>query len=627
MTIMVQNRTPNRAMRAIGARIVGTAVMVFASVASPAAAMAIELPLGAAEGAPAVTGIVQSGVDDFTFRSYDADFFLDRDAAGRSTLLTVETFVAVFPADQNHGMRRAIPNDYKGSPIEPTNISVEDESGAARPFEVSTDGDFTLVTSAADSFVDGEQTYVFSYQQSNVTRYAGDTAADEFYWDTNGDGWNQSFTTATATVHLGEGLSDALIAPPDCYWGIRGSSSECEITASDSHTFVATHSPLAPRQNITVAFGFSPGTFVARDSSYWGSPASYGQLVGLVAALGALVWAIRLRRTTLADAAGRPTIIAEYAPPRGVSIVTSALVLTKRDKAIAAQILDFAVQGRLRILDKKAKKFLFSYNEYRLELVDSAGVHGHQLGILTALFGPSLRSGSVRNLTTPDTELSEVLRKLLLSERSGLVEAGYRRKVELSSFFPLMVAVAAVVLSFLFGSILITGSYGSAFPFVVIGIAIAAALVSAKLLFRTPLTAQGAELRDHLEGLELYIRLAEADRLRMLQSPDGALREVNESTGDIDVLKVYEKLLPYAVLFGLEEMWSTQLSRYYAESSPSWYSGSGAFSGVVFASSISSISSSIASSYSGSASSSSSGGSGGGGSSGGGGGGGGGGGV
>ena len=39
-----------------------------------------------------------------------------------------------------------------------------------------------------------------------------------------------------------------------------------------------------------------------------------------------------------------------------------------------------------------------------------------------------------------------------------------------------------------------------------------------------PLTEHGREPRDHLEGLRLYIRLAEADRLRVLQSPSGALR-------------------------------------------------------------------------------------------------------
>ncbi len=145
------------------------------------------------------------------------------------------------------------------------------------------------------------------------------------------------------------------------------------------------------------------------------------------------------------------------------------------------------------------------------------------------------------------------------------------------------------------------------------------------LTTRKPLTDKGAELRDHLEGLKEYIRLAEADRLRVLQSPQGAESTPVSTSDPREVLKLNEKLLPYSVLFGLEKEWAEELSKYYVEEPPDWYSGSTAFNAAVFASSISSISSSASSSMSGS--SSSSGGSGGGGSSGGGGGGGGGGGF
>jgi len=94
------------------------------------------------------------------------------------------------------------------------------------------------------------------------------------------------------------------------------------------------------------------------------------------------------------------------------------------------------------------------------------------------------------------------------------------------------------------------------------------------------------------------------------------------------IVRVYERLLPYAVLFGQEKEWARELERYYAEQGPDWYHGvTPGFTFAHFSSSIGSLSSTVSSSYSGSSSSSSSGGSGGGGSSGGGGGGGGGGGV
>ncbi|MEO6943892.1 MAG: DUF2207 domain-containing protein, partial [Lacisediminihabitans sp.] len=124
--------------------------------------------------------------------------------------------------------------------------------------------------------------------------------------------------------------------------------------------------------------------------------------------------------------------------------------------------------------------------------------------------------------------------------------------------------------------------------------------------------------------LREYISLAEADRLRYLQSPKGAERAVVTADDQRQVIKINERLLPYAVLFGIEKEWAEELGRYYEKSGeqPSWYVGSGAFNAAIFASSIGSVSVSASSAYS-----STSGGSGGGAVSGGGGGGGGGGGV
>jgi uncharacterized membrane protein YgcG len=139
-----------------------------------------------------------------------------------------------------------------------------------------------------------------------------------------------------------------------------------------------------------------------------------------------------------------------------------------------------------------------------------------------------------------------------------------------------------------------------------------------------PLTDKGLELRRHLLGLKTYIQVAEKDRIAMLQSPEG----VEKIGATIDpentkkMINLYEKVLPYAVLFGQEKQWNQQLGQYYesAGASPDWYSGNTAFNAAVFSSAMTSFN--TATSYA-TATSSSSGGSSGGGSSGGGGGGGG----
>jgi hypothetical protein len=66
-------------------------------------------------------------------------------------------------------------------------------------------------------------------------------------------------------------------------------------------------------------------------------------------------------------------------------------------------------------------------------------------------------------------------------------------------------------------------------------------------------TAAAEPIIDYLWGIHDYIKLAERERFAVLQSPEGAQRSA------LDVLLLNEKLLPFAVLFGLEKQWAAQL--------------------------------------------------------------------
>ena len=111
----------------------------------------------------------------------------------------------------------------------------------------------------------------------------------------------------------------------------------------------------------------------------------------------------------------------------------------------------------------------------------------------------------------------------------------------------------------------------------------------------------------------------------MLQSPDGAEKTSIDPTDKKQLVKLYESLLPYAVLFGLEKQWAQEFAKLY-EQPPDWYGGSAAFNAAAFSHAVGGFNSAAAASFSAPSSSGSSG-FGGGGFSGGGGGGGGGGGL
>ncbi|MBC7441067.1 MAG: DUF2207 domain-containing protein [Ramlibacter sp.] len=610
-------------------------------VAAPAAAVTESAPVHDSAAPP----IVATGTADFTFDSWHSDFRLGRTQDGHSALTTTETIVARFPeSDQNRGIRRAIPTHYDGHPTDLTLVSVTDENGRPRATETETtdvDGDqFLEVTIAAEDYVHGANTYVIQYRQVDVTLAPTDAQVEEFYWEANGTGWAQPFGDVSATLTVAGDLSPRLTGQAACYQGDRDSSEPCagltETSVDGTAVFDATAGSLEPYQGLTVSVAFEPGTFVPRDQSFTANPfpgiGLGALLLGVVLSAAAAV----ARATRWRSAPGRPTLIAEYLPPAGVNLLQAGNVTRTSAKAMAAQFLSFAVRGNVRVLEGEGKQ------HYLLELRHARSLDPAATSVLRLLF-PGLHEGTRRDLKAKDTVLGKGLTKQLQAVRQQVLTDGLREKKggRLRGWL-LAGAVLTGILCALGGIVALATEVGGAWPAVILiaGVMVSTATIALAGSVR-PLTPAGAELRDYLAGVKLYIGVAETDRLRVLQSPEGALRSpyrpdtasvlgtAPDPGNPLQVLKLYERLLPFAVLFGQEKEWSAVLGDYYVRSGsqPDWYAGSAPFSPVWFAAGLSSFTSSTSASWSGSASSSSSSGSGGGGSVGGGGGGGGGGGV
>lgn len=561
-------------------------------------------------------GAVFAAANDFTISRYDMKLELGRDSEQRSTLKTTETITAQFPeSDQNHGIERAIPTAYDGHTTSLQIESVKSDSGADLPYTTYESGNNTVVRiGEADAYVHGAKTYVLTYTQRDVTRYYVDTGRDEFYWDLNGVDWKVPIRQFTAQLTLDSGLSGAL-QQAVCYRGMAGAQTSCRLD-QEGTVFRTSADSLTAGENVTVALGFTKGVFGVYQPSplerllpWWIGAMVVSGAVSFVALIWAM-WRLGNQKNRLREIG---TIVPEYLPPKEASVTTSAEVIDTPRAVLAAQLMDFAVRHYLRIIETKEKTF-WSNAEYTLEILKPIDtLRAEEQELLRDMFdgdaavGRQLEMKKLQNNTALYSRMQDnpgKLKKLVRGNYALRSKDPVRTKwfTRLAQVLLLLGVVTLAPLTIVLAGVIWLMGYTL-----------------------WPLTDKGLVLRRYLDGMKLYIGVAEEERLKLLQSPEGAEkvgRHATDSPGKI--VKLYERMLPYAVLFGQEKEWSKQLGSYYesAGSSPEWYAGShsGVFNAAVLSSAMSNFSTTSA--YT-SASSSSSGGSGGGGSSGGGGGGGG----
>lgn len=564
-----------------------------------------------------------ANVDDFEFESFAATYHLGIEDSGASTLLVEENLVALFPEyDQNRGLARYIPRSYQEEDLETEILSVSDGT-SDRDFSVFFEEDFVVVESVVPegSFVQGRQVYEISYSQRHIIGDFPQENRQEFYWDINGTGWPQFFGRVSADVIVDQGIVPSLLADQvACYRGSEGSTSQCDVAVvtepDGSVRFSVNELNLGPFQTVTIAFGFQPDTFVAPERGLF---ALWWQVLFVVAGVLSIAMALTMlwaRMTFHKDQPGRPTIITEYLPPKEVSIAQAAHLLGKTSVLPTALLLDLAVRGHIRLREGESR------NTWEVLRTDTRMDHTDEAA-LRALLGELPAHGTALRIPTKGSSMAVTrMQNYLKDAERSLTSGGFYAASSGPLRFGLMVLFA--VLGSGLSIAAVNGESGLLWfspliapDLVELGLFVVGAVIVAVpvwVLGKKPLSAHGADARDYLKGLRIYLELAEKDRLAFLQSPKGALRE---TSGDSEeVLKLYETVLPWAILLGVDKEWFALMERYYQDRTPLWITGPHISS---LGDALSSMSSSTRASYQ----SSSSGGSSGGGSAGGGGGGGG----
>ena len=388
-----------------------------------------------------------------------------------------------------------------------------------------------------------------------------------------------------------------------CYTGYTFSDDQnCTITPLvDGYSFTAT-TRLYPGENLTLyiplavdAFTLPVYTVTIKDFLpyiFWG-------VVILLAGTLIGVSLYRHHKLTGENRKYYKSLLkpVQYLPPSGITVSQAAqLTLVKKIKPGAVNtLLELAVNHKIELI-KGEPTGIFQKSTWQIRIKNLEGLSKSekallqlasdadaepQVGDLITLqtHTASARRAALATLAHSDDEVA--LRKLKLLKSKAALK---KNKVN-NLFAPMFLVVSTMFIMpiFIYAYEAIFGEISMLALVTLMGLIVLILLTASSITNGSnskyaKLTRQGIEMAAYLDGLREYISLAEAERLQVLQSVQGA------DTSPAGVVKLYERLLPYAALFGYETSWLKTLSRYYEDlrTAPTWCAGTTATHGLVF---------------------------------------------
>lgn len=262
--------------------------------------------------------------------------------------------------------------------------------------------------------------------------------------------------------------------------------------------------------------------------------------------------------------------------PTGEGVVLrDALLLNQDRRAIAAGLVDLAVRRKIRLLRPGGSDGPGGTRApIAVETVEGASFQASEIALLEALFGRESSSTRVRRLSADSRSLARRVRAVLdAEEQKGVAEGlfGAQRctwPVVLLRIF----AVGGIVSSLFF--ILAAGAADFGMDWAAFCAAAVGLVTVIAVLFVTPrpwrrFSPASDPLRAHLAGMREYVDLAEKEPLRFLQSVQGAQPRSDVSAqaaaDGLQRFHLNERMLPYAVLFGMEKSWLRALGEHAGE--------------------------------------------------------------
>jgi uncharacterized membrane protein len=495
-------------------------------------------------------------------KNFDSKIAVNKDG----TIDVEETIVYDFGEADKHGIYRTIPyvkenNSGKKFKLELSSFSVADETGNSYRFsKLDENGRLKLKIGDADKTITGIHTYVINYKTSGALTYFSDH--DELYWNITGNDWEVPIEKVSTKVMLPDSLKQEEINGK-CYEGVYGSAeAECEVKQDKNEIIFNSVNLLGIGEGLTIAVKF-PIDIVAHLEpkeliSFWDT--FLGKVViGLISLIG-LIWYLILPfyivykwYTTGRDPKGIVGVTtAWFDPPKSVDnkrFLTPGEIGTLGDetvdlKDISATIVDLARRGYLKIEERDKKDF------YLTKIENNKPLLSYERLLIDEFFG------SEKEIRLKDKHLYEEVEKVKKSLYEQTVTDGLFPKNPVSVRSTYYFIAALALFTFNLPLAFISFVFGRIMP---------------------KKTVEGVNAKNVATSLKNFLT---SQKIQLEFQADKQM--------------MFERLLPYAVAFGVEKIWAKRFESLNLKE-PDWYQGysSGRFNSYIFVNSLNSSMSSF----------------------------------
>jgi len=524
-------------------------------------------------------------ITDWYIKDFQADFTLNKD----STLLVTEKIIADCDnLPDKHGIFKVMPlqmninGNIVDTPIKLLSITdFNDNPLKYSTIKNNTDHTITYKIGDANKTVTGENYFKITYLVKNVIRFSNENF-DEFYWNLVGNFWDMDIDNFNGKVFFPEEITEDN-TQIWLYTGILGNESDYLATyqwAGNNTLQVNSKIGLYKREGITVSVSFPKGIIAPYQPTFF---EKYGKYVWVLMPIIVFIICLSIWNKYGKDPKVGRSIAPEFSPPANLTPLEMGALMhygNISNNLISATIISLATKGFLKITEID-KKWYQGGDDFELSITNSSVklteleellVHNIFEGEDKALLS-SLKNKFYKKLPALKQRIkSELKAKKLLPSK---IELGAFMIFALCMILPIFGVIAAKITESVIPFFMLILLFGIAFIF---------------LIFMPKRTPKGAELVHQIKGFKLYMETAEKYRQQFYEKEN-----------------MFEKFLPYAMVFGITKLWAKKMAAMYAVENrnlvyaPLWYIGANpaqAFNLDSFTSKLNSISSSIASSTS-----------------------------